>query len=222
MTDLGRLGRLEICRIVGILFMMFNRIRVCVSSLMVVAGLLLGASPVLAASIAIQGQATFANTGGKLHFSQYNSNVVLDSDTGHLSGYAWSDDTGWIAFGTQDNEQGPVQVNLQTGIFSGSAKVLATGTFIDFSQNSSQLILNTGTGQFSGHIFDPEMGWIEFGGTGNEVVLAAALPPAVSPTPTPASGIDLPTTGAAIGLMAVLGWALLGGGVLSRLFWAKK
>ncbi len=178
-------------------------------------GLLVAVPPALAASISLQGQAVFSNTGGSLHFSDFNSNVTLDTDTGHLSGYSWSDDSGWVAFGTQDNEQGPVIVNLTTGAITGSAKVLATDTYITFTGNSSNLSLDTQTGQFTGYLFDPDMGWVEFGSSPQtSVVLAAALP--LAPTPAPTSALPLPETGAALGLAAVVGWMLLGGGLMSR------
>lgn len=183
-------------------------------------GALVFPAVVLAESIALQGGATMASSGGMIHFTDHNSNVALDSDTGLMAGYAWSDDLGWVAFGTEDNEQGPVRVDLDSGEVGGFAKVLGSGGFIDFGAHNSNVILNLEDATLTGYLFDPTMGWINFGEPG--VSLSQALPEA--PEPTPATTLSptpvvnnggLPTTGSALGDLAVVGGGLitLGGGL---------
>lgn len=189
-------------------------------------GLTIFASPVQAATVAVQGSAELYNSNGQLHFSGFNSNVTVDSVTGLFSGYAWSDDFGWVAFGAQDNEQGPVLVDLDNGQVRGVAKILSSGEFIDFTANNSNVTLNLAGVAFAGYLFDETVGWIHFASPGVHLdsVLPANTPeptptpsstPLPSPTPTPTSGGGLPTTGSSLGDLAVLGGGLVavGGGL---------
>lgn len=54
----------------------------------------------------LSGQAYTLNTGARLHFTNYNSNVEMDLKTGGISGYAWSEDVGWVNFSTAKVSQG--------------------------------------------------------------------------------------------------------------------
>lgn len=51
---------------------------------------------------AVTGSAYVINTGKLLDFTNYNSNVVVNTETGIFTGYVWSEDIGWIDFGTDD------------------------------------------------------------------------------------------------------------------------
>lgn len=46
----------------------------------------------------VSGLAYVVNTGGVIDFTNYNSNTVVDLSSGAISGYAWSEDLGWIDF----------------------------------------------------------------------------------------------------------------------------
>jgi hypothetical protein len=122
-------------------------------------------SPAFAASqINITGSAKALNTNGYLDFTNYSSNVKVNSATGVFSGYVFSEDLGWIAFGTTDNTQGPVSVDLSTGRLKGKAYVLNTLQVIDFDANNSNVRLTGKT--FSGYVFSTDIGWIDFSDTG--------------------------------------------------------
>mgnify|MGYP001020462665 CR=1 FL=1 len=47
---------------------------------------------------AVTGKAKVLETGAYLDFSAYNSNVSINTNTGVLSGYVWSEDVGWFNF----------------------------------------------------------------------------------------------------------------------------
>lgn len=122
--------------------------------------------PVYAASLAIIGKAISSNTGAYLDFAQYNSNVRVNWSNGNFEGYAFSEDVGWVAFGTDDNAQGPVHVNPSTGVVTGKAKVISTGAFLDFSAYNSNVIVSTSTGVMSGYVWSEDVGWLDFGTSG--------------------------------------------------------
>lgn len=122
--------------------------------------------PVYAASLQIIGKALTSNSGVYLDFTSYNANVRVNWSTGIFSGYAFSEDVGWVAFGTNDNDQGPVTVNLSTGAVSGKAKVLSTGAYIDFGHYNSNVVVNTSTGVMTGWVWSEDMGWLNFGDAG--------------------------------------------------------
>lgn len=121
--------------------------------------------PVYAASLAIIGRA-ISTTGVYLDFANYNANVRVNWSTGDFSGYAFSEDVGWVAFGTVDNPQGPVHVNPSTGVVTGKAKVIATGAFLDFSAYNSNVVVSTSTGVLSGYVWSEDVGWLNFGNSG--------------------------------------------------------
>jgi hypothetical protein len=139
--------------------------------------LLVNPCNVYAASISVSGKAKVLNTdNGYLNFTLYNSNVKVDDGTGVFSGYAWLEDMGWVAFGTADNTDGPVTLNLTTGAVTGKAKVLNTGGFLYFTTNNSNVTVALSTGIFSGHVWSEDVGWIDFTDTG--VSSASFLPTA--------------------------------------------
>ena len=47
----------------------------------------------------VSGSAYVINTGRSIEFSSNNANVVVNTETGKFTGYAWSKDIGWIDFG---------------------------------------------------------------------------------------------------------------------------
>ncbi len=138
----------------------------------------------IAATVSVAGQATVTNTDGALDFTNNESNVVVDDATGEFSGYAWSEDLGWIEFGDTDNTEGPVTVDLNTGEVVGRALVLNTDSYLEFSTNNSNVEIDLETGVFSGYVWSTDVGWIDFADTG--VSLSDAL---VTPTPTPGANI---------------------------------
>lgn len=124
-------------------------------------------SKTYAASISVTGKASVLNTADTyLDFSNYNSNAKIDNSTGNFSGYAFLEDVGWVAFGSTDNTEGPVNVNLTSGAVSGKAKALNTSKYIDFTNYNSNVTVNTSTGVFSGYAFSEDVGWLNFADTG--------------------------------------------------------
>lgn len=169
-------------------FPMFGKKITIILQILVLSGifqsiLLIVPHSAFAASISINGKAKVLNTEGFLDFDGYESNVTVESTTGNFSGYVFSEDMGWIAFGTTDNPQGPVTVDLNTGVVTGRARVLNTGAQIDFGANNSNVTISGAT--FSGYVFSEDLGWIDFGDTGVSAVTAIVQNP--SPTPTPAN-----------------------------------
>jgi hypothetical protein len=120
-----------------------------------------GATPIL-------GSATVSNTSNLIFFTSeiYDANVVIsdpDSSNGNIrtiSGYAWSQDIGWIEF--TDIHTGGVYVNYTTGAVSGSAYVLNTGNLLDFDNYGSNTVVDTATGVFTGYVWSQDVGWIHF------------------------------------------------------------
>lgn len=113
-------------------------------------------------SVSVTGTASSENTGNNLDFTNYNSSVTIDGATGNFSGYGWSEDLGWIAFGTADNSEGPVQVNLTTGAVTGKAKVINTDHYLDFTNYNSNVAISTTTGSWSGYGWSEDLGWLDF------------------------------------------------------------
>jgi len=140
--------------------------------------LLTSSTSIHAATVSIAGKAKVLNTGAYLDFASYNSNVTVDSTTGVFAGYAFLEDLGWVAFGTSDNDQGPVNLNLSTGAITGKAKVLNMGNYLDFSGNNSNVTVALATGNFSGYVFSEDFGWINFADSG--VTSTPFLVPAAS------------------------------------------
>lgn len=120
-----------------------------------------GATPIL-------GSATVLNTSNLIFFTSeiYGANVVIsDPDPADLnkrtiSGYAWSQDLGWIEF-TAGTTPG-VFVDYATGAVSGSAYVMNTGHILDFSNYGSNTVVDPTTGVFTGYVWSQDVGWIHF------------------------------------------------------------
>jgi hypothetical protein len=104
-----------------------------------------GATPVL-------GNATVLNTSNLVFFTSeiYGANVVVsdpdpaNSNRRTISGYAWSQDIGWIEF-TAGTTSG-VFVDYETGAVSGSAYVMNTGNILDFDNYGSNVVVDPTTG----------------------------------------------------------------------------
>ncbi|MFH1895986.1 MAG: fibronectin type III domain-containing protein [bacterium] len=137
-------------------------------------------------TVSVSGTAEFMNTGNYLDFTNYNSNVVIVGSTGNFEGYAWSADLGWVAFGTTDNSEGPVNVNTSTGAVTGKAKVLNTGAFIDFTNYNSNAVVNLSTGAFSGYAWSEDAGWVDFTSAG------VSFSDTEAPSPDPATFSSAP------------------------------
>lgn len=124
-----------------------------------------------AASVSVKGKAESLNTDNSyLDFSNYNSNVAIDTATGLFTGYAFAEDIGWVAFGTTDNASGPVTVDLLTGQISGKARVLNTQELLDFDTHNSNVEVNLSSGVFSGYVFSTDIGWYNFADPGVNTV----------------------------------------------------
>jgi hypothetical protein len=117
---------------------------------------------VYAANFAISGSAIAENTGALLDFDNYNSNVRINMTNSYFSGYAFSEDLGWVDFGDEDNPDGPVTFNSGTGVLAGRAYVLETGAYIDFTNYNSQVTINLTDGTLSGYAFSEDLGWFDF------------------------------------------------------------
>ncbi|HCC68166.1 TPA: hypothetical protein DEP90_03130 [Patescibacteria group bacterium] len=114
----------------------------------------------------IRGLANMVNTGATLDFTlTYSSNVTItDPDPGNsnirtLSGYAWSEDLGWIDFTG-------VTVVYASGDLVGTASVINTGSILDFDNYNNDASINTTTGQFQGNVWSIDTGWIDMADTG--------------------------------------------------------
>jgi hypothetical protein len=120
----------------------------------------------LAAPVSDSSEATILNTTKKIYFDSgatYHANVAIDNYTRQMSGYAWSEDMGWIDFGSDsDNSLGPVVAD-KTGHLTGRAKAI-NGGYIDFGTNSANVVITTPGGDFSGYAWSEDLGWIDFAG----------------------------------------------------------
>ena len=126
----------------------------------------------------VTGTASAVNTGGSIYFDAgvYSSNVKINDTTHLFSGYAWSNDLGWVDFGTIDNPDGPVSLDPETGLLSGKARVVSTGANIIFDAlpyGSNVRVVSAGT--MSGYAWSTDIGWINFSGV--SAVGAALTPP---------------------------------------------
>lgn len=113
----------------------------------------------------VTGNAQALNTPGIIDFSNYNSNVKVNNVTGQFSGYGWSRDLGWVAFGAVDNPDGPVSYNATSGLLSGKARVQNTGAVLDFNaapRNANVRAHYDGT--FDGYAWSEDIGWFNFSG----------------------------------------------------------
>ena len=124
---------------------------------------------VLAASTSsVTGKAKVLNTDNSyLDFtSTYSSNVTVNNTTGNFSGYAWLQDIGWCDFGTTDNPNGPVRLNLTSGVVTGKAYCINSTSYIDFTDYSANVTLSFSSGAFSGYGWSEDVGWLNFSDTG--------------------------------------------------------
>ena len=125
---------------------------------------------VSAAPISVTGFGSVSNTSSKLDFTNYSSNVKIESTAGStggdFSGYGFLEDLGWVAFGKVDNPGGTehVQMNLSSGVVTGKAYVMNTGAYIDFNASPyfSNVIINVATGSVTGYGWSEDVGWINF------------------------------------------------------------
>ena len=76
---------------------------------------------------AISGSASVMNTGHVLDFDNNNSNAVIDTVTGQISGYVWSEDVGWIEFDNNVYVQDSLAPNNVSSIegYSNDSKTYA-------------------------------------------------------------------------------------------------
>lgn len=113
----------------------------------------------------ITGSAQILNTSNSLYFTGYNTNVIVSNETHQFSGYTWSVDAGWIAFGSSGNPDGPVVFHPSTGVITGKARILNTGHSLDFNPApySSNVIISS-SGAFSGYAWSEDVGWVNFSG----------------------------------------------------------
>lgn len=167
-----------------------NKLGVYAAVLLMLVSPLLVATKAYAATISFTANtaATVLNSGKKLYMQSatYGANVSIDSVTRLMTGYAWSEEAGWVYFGSgTDNPSGAVSVS-SCGQLSGKAKVL-TGDYIDFnaSPTNSYVYVVGSTGVFTGYAWSTELGWINFSGVTSGTGLstsAACTPTLVSPS----------------------------------------
>ena len=115
--------------------------------------------------VPVTGVATVLNTNANLTFDSgtFLSNVTINNSTRLMAGYAWSDDMGWVDFGSGvDNPLGPVAADL-SGHLSGKAKALSGG-YIDFNADPTHANVVITGGNFSGYAWSDDVGWINFTG----------------------------------------------------------
>jgi len=126
----------------------------------------------------VSGRAQVLNTNGYLNFTANSANVNIDTETCDFSGYAWSDDMGWVVFGTEEgNTDGPVTCNLTTGAVTGKAKVLVDDSVIDFNAapfGSNVFLAANHT--LSGYAWSTSLGWLNFSGAETEEDLILVSP----------------------------------------------
>ncbi|MBU6388994.1 hypothetical protein KGQ71_00590 [Patescibacteria group bacterium] len=164
-----------------------------------VSGVLLGGriSRASSSAITLTGSASVSNTGASLTFTpaSYNSNVTIDNYTRQLSGYAWSDDLGWIYFGGgNSNPAGPVLAD-KTGKLSGQALALNGGA-LDFNASPTGANVSIDSnGNFSGYAWSTDLGWVNFSG-----VSAAGYHPDLLPPDNPATVSALNAAGGSVSL----------------------
>ena len=147
---------------------------------------ILGSFPnrVLATNASVAGVATVINTNTNLTFDSgtYLSNVAIDNISRQMSGYAWSDDMGWVDFAnTGSSPADPVVVDVN-GNLSGKAKVI-NGGYIDFdsSPTGANVSIVIG-GNFSGYAWSDDLGWINFTGV---------TAPSYNPAPSDPSAVSI-------------------------------
>lgn len=138
-----------------------------------------------ASSIApVSGSASVTNTGRSISFaSSDGSTVTIDNWSRKMAGHAWSQELGWIDFGSDQNPVGPVRAD-KTGVLSGKALVINDGSYIEFATSGAQVQIVTGV--FSGYAWSAELGWINMTG-----VNAPGYNPDITTPVTNASNVQL-------------------------------
>lgn len=169
---------------------------------------------VQAANFPLLGQAVAENSNGILDFEGNNANIHINMTHHEFSGYAWSEDLGWIDFANEDNplnqdadpdnNVGPVSYNEGTGLLSGKAYVLSTGDYIYFSDYSSAVTVNLSNGSFSGYAFSADIGWINF--TDNDVRIDTTFPVDTTEPSTNAANISMQSASSGGHSVADGGW----------------
>ncbi len=114
----------------------------------------------------IRGSAKAINTGGVLDFSENNNSNVTISDPDvnsnnirTLTGFAWSQDLGWVDFSN-------ITVNHDDGNLNGTAYVENTRATLDFNNYNNDAAIDPITGKFLGNVWSEDIGWIDFTDTG--------------------------------------------------------
>ena len=110
------------------------------------------------------GTADVLSTEGSLYLNTNNASVSLDTETGNLSGYGWSNDIGWIDFDNAGAIATSAKINMTTGIFEGKAVAVNTGKYLDFSNYGSNVKLDFGLKEITGYGWSEDIGWIDFNG----------------------------------------------------------
>lgn len=121
-----------------------------------------------AGETSVMGYAQSKTTGNLIFLSSdtYGANIKIsdpdsnDNNSRIISGYAWSEDVGWIKF--TSGETSGVKVVYSTGKITGQAYVVNTGGILDFDNYNSETIINPSTGAISGYVWSEDIGWIEF------------------------------------------------------------
>ncbi len=132
--------------------------------------------------VPLSGYATVVNTGEKIDFEiSSGANATIDNYTRKMAGYGWSEDLGWISFGDADNPNGAIRAD-ESGNLSSSAKSLSAG-IVEFNQSGADVSITDGN--FSGHAWSEDLGWIDFTNT-----KATGYDPDLT-APSNASGISL-------------------------------
>lgn len=192
--------------------MLFTRIharKILVSvAVLAIAGIVLFRfvhSLVYAANFSVTGQAVAENTGAYLDFDNYNANVRINMTHEHFTGYAYSEDLGWVAFGEDDNPEGAVTYNSGTGVLSGKAYILSTGSYIDFDNYNSEVTINLSTGELSGYAFSEDIGWINFTNPG--VSIDADFPVDTTEPDTNAANISMQSAETGGHAIPAAGWS---------------
>ena len=137
-------------------------------------GLLASQSVRATATAPVNGSVVAQNTAGVIDFDTNGAVVTIDNYSREFSGYAWSEDLGWIDFGdTEHNPAGGVSID-KDGVLIGDAKVL-NGGLINFSSNGAQASISGGT--FAGHAWSEDLGWIDLSGMTSPMFNPDLLPP---------------------------------------------
>lgn len=136
-------------------------------SVIILSFLLLSNKSIALETTPILGTASVINSSNPIYFTSdtYNANVMIsepdldNNDRIMILGYAWSVDLGWIEFSGENSSGVYIESN---GLLTGSAYIILTGRSLDFDNNGSYVEVDVLTGEFSGHLWSEDMGWIDF------------------------------------------------------------